>query len=380
MKFSIYGYEFTQLIKRISGVVPKKSSFPPLEFVRIIANENTVEVQGTDSDELGSIKVPAEVFESGETWVYLSDLKKLTTIMDDVIITANDGIMDIRSQKKSYELLCRDLHDAWTYNPKVESGTLQCKIKEIDLINHLSVLDCMRADEYNFALKDFYFDLPRKNIVAMNNHRIGVARLDCDIDEENANGMIIHGGVYAKLKSLAGKPRKDNYVDIFADEKFVLFRGEDYSLISRLEDGQYFKYYDFLVNVMRNMDYCYSIIPEEMQRISKEYAKIIGKEENPMIICNENGNIATAIQTPEYRTSDIVESVKSMFGMEEEWYAGFNPHYIADACNMYKGHVEINGSYSNKKPILFHGHLYDCLVLPVSIQEKDVEFVKKQVA
>ena len=96
----------------------------------------------------------------------------------------------------------------------------------------------------------------------------------------------------------------------------------------------------------------------------------------PLLMMEQGGGVSLS----DYRTSDSIESVESEYGMHEEWCAGFNPKFIEEACNMYKDEVKIYGNYSNKRAILFSGETYDCLVLPINIDNLDVKFIKKQVA
>ena len=125
----------------------------------------------------------------------------------------------------------------------------------------------------------------------------------------------------------------------------------------------------------------YMFYTKEMSKIAKEYSKVIGKDNKaPMILYNNNGTVATGVQVTDYRTSDILENVEPKYGMGNEWYVGMNPHFIMDACNAFSDSAEVRGNYSFKNPIMIMDETYEFLILPVNINEGNVEFVKRQVA
>ena len=383
MKFSMYGQDFMKLINRISGIVPKKSSFPVLESVRFVAKEKTVEVHATDMDNFAIIEIFADVYEVGETWVYLSDLKKLRAINDDVIVSADGIKFDVRSAKKSYELPCRDFSEVWNFNQELENDDVICEMAETDLLNYLSALHTMKSDDFTRVFNSFYFDLPNSKIVAIDGYRIGMACMDTDdcIIAEESRPLNVSGDAYENLKSVIGKPKNNWYtVKISADKKRVMFKGNDYTYICMIVDGIYPDYSNLVSNNVGDHNYCYKVNPSELGNIAKEYGKVVKGTRKPMFIYNKDGSVATGVVVSDYRTSDSIESVESEYGMHEEWCAGFNPKFIEEACNMYKDEVKIYGNYSNKRAILFSGKTYDCVVLPVNIDNLDVEFVKKQVA
>ena len=222
MKFSMYGQDFAQLINRISGIVPKKTVLPMLESVRFVAKNKTVEAHATDVDNFAIIEIYADVYEQGETWVYLSDLKKLKTINDDVMVSADETTFSVRSAKKSYELPCRDFSNEWRFDNLLENDDVICEMAETDLLNYLSALHTMKADDSTPVFNSFYFDLPNSKIVATDGYRIGVAYMntdDCKIAEEN-RPLNVNGDAYDKLKSLVGKSKNNwNTVRISADKE-----------------------------------------------------------------------------------------------------------------------------------------------------------------
>ena len=384
MKFQIYGKDFKTLVDRIGGIVPKRTALQVMECVKIEAHGNNVEFSATDSTNYATIKVYANVYDDGVAWVLLSDLKKILAINDDIIITASDLKLDIRSSKKSYEIPCNtDYDDIWLEKPSIRNNNVICIQSENEFLKHLSILNCARSEEEaNKMMTAFYLDLPNRRIVTLDGHRIGMANLVGGMFAPNARGLILDGSVYSALKSLIGKTKNDDKrIEVYADDKYVEFTGEDYVLTSRLLDGEYFNYEKLTGDVRSGSEYTYRFNTKELLNIAKEYSKVVTKDNKaPMIFYNNNGSVATGVQVANYRTSDVLENVEAEYGMGHEWYVGVNPRFIMDACGAFSEEAEIKGAYSFKKPIMIMDETYEFLILPVNINEDNVEFVKRQVA
>ena len=384
MKFQIYGKDFKTLVDRIGGIVPKRTALQVMECVKIEAHGNNVEFSATDSTNYATIKVCANVYDDGVAWVLLSDLKKILAINDDIIITASDLKLDIRSSKKSYEIPCNtDYDDIWLEKPSIRNNNVICIQSENEFLKHLSILNCARSEEEaNKMMTAFYLDLPNRRIVTLDGYRIGTANLVGGMFAPNARGLILDGSVYSALKSLIGKTKNDDKrIEVYANDKYVEFIGEDYILTSRLLDGEYFNYEKLTGDVRSGSEYTYRFNTKELLNIAKEYSKVVTKDNKaPMIFYNNNGSVATGVQVANYRTSDVLENVEAEYGMGHEWYVGVNPRFIMDACGAFSEEAEIKGAYSFKKPIMIMDETYEFLILPVNINEDNVKFVKRQVA
>lgn len=383
MKFQIYGREFKELIDRIGGIVPKRTVLPILQTVKITADGDTLTFQATNCDDYGIIKSRTNIYEDGTVWVYLSDLKKVLGIEDEITVTASEGKFEVRSSKKSYEIPCHDDYaDMWIDFPEFKNNDIMCRQYDDEFLNHLSRLNCMRSEsETNKMMTAFCIDLTKERIVVLDGHRIGMAHLVGGMFAPNRRCLIVSGFLYNALKSLIGKSKVQNYIEIYADDKIAKFEGEDWTYMTKLVEGQYFNYEKLTDGCRTDYDYIYKFDHKELGKIAKEYGKVVTADnKKPMFFCNNNGRIATGIQVTNYRTSDVVESAVSEAGMDREWFIGVNPKFVSDACNVFNGEVTVKGKYSHKCPIMFFDEIYEVLILPVNITEDDVEFVRKQVA
>jgi len=383
MKFEIYGSEFKAIVDRISGIVPKRTVLPVLQTIKITAEGNTLSFQATNTEDYGTIKTRAQIFEDGVVWVYLSDLKKALGITDYITVTASEGRFEVRSQKKSYEITCHDDYaDLWFEFPELQNNDIMCRQHDDEFLSHLSRLNCMRAEsETNKMMTAFCIDLIKQRIVVLDGHRIGMAHLEDGMFAPFRKCLIVGGFLYNGLKSMIGKSKEQNFLEIYADDKYASFVGKDFTYTTRLVDGQYFNYEKMTDDCKQNYDYIYKFDHKELGKIAKEYGKVVtADDKKPMLFYNNDGKIATGIQVANYRTSDVVESASPEAGMDREWYVGVNPKFISDACNVFDGEVMARGKYSHKNPIMFMDDTYEVLILPVNITEDAVDFVRKQVA
>ncbi len=378
MKFNIYGKDFKKLIDRISIVVPKRTVLPALEHIKITAlPNNTIKAVATDCESFAEIDTYGCVIEPGETYVRLDNLKRVYGIPDDITITADCDTFDVRSKKKSYTVNCVDLDGSFPVFPDISDMNLVMRIDGQDFIKKIGKIDCMRADtDINRMLTCFYLETGKERISTLDGHRIGVASLNnADLIAENEN-VIIPGQLYRGLKSIAGK--NDGNCDVYTNKNYIMFKGDDYNFILKKVDGQYYNIENVILN---NADYKYNVDPDELEKIAAEYAKLVDrKNAKPMIFYNNSSMICTGIQTDSIKTSDILENAKAAFGADCEFYAGFNPGYINDACKMFNDDFELSGMYNSKIPIMMKDETYIAVILPININNIDVDYMRKLVS
>ena len=381
MKFEIYGKELGKMIDRISAVVAKKSHLISFECVKFVCENGELRISATDIDNYATIKTDTHTYENGITWVLLSDLKQIVANDMLYMITSIDGKFEVRSDKKSYGFKCYDdFNDSFPDTPVLKDKDVVCRMADKEFVNYLSVLDCIPDISLpNACMKGFCLDFNEKKIVACNGHRLGVANIDAGAVIREAKQAIILKTAYKHLKSLIGKSKTENNIEIFVDEEYAMFTGKDWVYTTRLINATYFQYKN-VMGCKEDYDYEYSVDATEMCKNAKEYKKALSTELKPMLIYYNNGKLATGIQTSRCNTSDLIDSIVPEHGMDREIYSGFNPAYIVDACNAFNDNVHIRGKYSTKEPIIFTDGKYDMLVLPVNIIGDPVSFIKKQVA
>ena len=385
MKFTIDGTEFKNLVTKISNTAMKGSYNHIYEYIRISANNSGVSFQAENDGNFATITVYETVYECGETWVDLADLKKTINITGELTITAEDGRFEVRSSKKCYEIVACDLSENWIAFPSTDDFNDICDLDKVQFIDYLSKLDCMReSSDHNEMLNSFYLDFINEKIVVLDGHRIGIAKITDANYSDDCKSIVVNGKFYKCLKGLSGKSKTNDRVIVTAGKKYARFECKEsnycyWSLISWIPEG---KYYDYGNMFFSYSDYVFECDNKELGNIAKEYGKMNGvKDMKPMIICSENERIATGFCNARYRTSDVLENVTVKSGMSQGWYSAYNPAFIADACNIIDGKIDVSGYYEPRKPVIFSDDTFTILMLPVNISgEADIEFVRKQIA
>ena len=347
-----------------------------------------------DIDDFAVIYLDVDrVIESGEIQIDMENLIKTAVIKNhDLTIESEDhgnhSVLKIRSRKKNFDV-CGNNEIDFVGFPKLEDEKLLCIADGSEFLEKLDGIACALAPyEANKLMWCFNLDFAKRRIAALDGHRIGIAKLyneySQDLPEfeimENLDGNQNYSFFsYKVLKAVAGKKNIGKF-RISADKKYVKITGEDFTIFSRMIDGEYFKI-DEMLKIDR--DYAYKVNSKDLAEIAKEYKKIIGTETNPMVIAGVEGNLYTCVRVPEMKTSDYVENVKFEYGNEKEFLAGFNPVFIMDALKTINDKARIIGTFSSKVPIMISDDRYDFLLLPVNIMGDDLEYmgiIKDQIA
>lgn len=376
MKFTIYGKHFADIVNRIGGIIPKKNTFPIIQNIKITASKktNTLTLQATNLIGYCTINSYANVYEDGIIFVRYDDIKKAIGISDEITVTFSDKVLDIRSAKKSYEIPCMSEDSCTDYPKFLDTSTEICTQNEKELLGYLENLGCI-LDIYspNTLLQTFYFDFPKQKIIAMNEHMIGIASVSNRFP--NANPILVHGSSCVDMKKLAGKSSVEKVITIYADNKVVKFQGDDWTYSTNLVQGKYYNYDGF----MRHCgDYAFKCDGKELLKIAKEYQKCIpSNKRTPMYFVGVNGKIATGITTDNYRTSDVLD-VMPEYGLEKEWFKGFNPSFIVDACKICDGDIMVCSDYKKNVPFFIEDNTYKICVLPVNITNEP-DFIMRQI-
>lgn len=377
MKFNIECNEYNNMVKRIAAVICKKSSIPTLWKVLVVADrdQNTVSFYGTDVNNYAQVRSQsAHVEKSGKVLVDLENLEKTTVIKSgDLNIEFDLEAFKIRSSKKSCAVVGRsdeDILNAFPAWPSMEDSDLFCEITGSALLEKMAGINCcLDKVSGNRLLNAYCFDFSSRRIATIDGHRIGVAGLgeECQISD-HAEEVKIDFSSYDVLKGIAGKSRDLGEIRIAADHKYARFTGEDFELICRQVEGNYFDI-DKLLGAAST--YCYHVDSEELGRIAKEYCKILKGTNKPMIIAGIDGRIFTYAGAAEFKTTDLVESGEFDYYQDPEQYAGFNPVFISDACKALAGEIKITGSAA-KSPIELTDGEYIFLILPINIGAADM--------
>lgn len=379
MKIRVYADDFKNAIQKIAPVIPKRTALESLKYIRLQANcDDSITLYATDVENAVSVTIPGVVLKDGYVDVLFDDLKKITNIKDDVVITSTSvddatGTIEFRSAKKTYTVTCRYYENIHTF---ADCEFTSCvEIPESIMADLKPLATMASANEADGIMAALFFDMENDRIITLDGHRIGIQNMDTSV----AESFMAPAKIVPIMKSLIGKAENDT-IKVEIGEKTIRYTGYRFTCWQRRLEGQYYNVQNILKTSKENYKSAFTIGNKEISEIAKEYKKVLtADEKKPMIITESHGVICTGIRLQTYQTSDALETANIKYH-SGDFFVGLNPSYILDAATFIKGDMEFRIS-QYKSPVYIRSEdgEKECIILPVNIGSTGlVEFVKKQ--
>lgn len=374
MQFEIYSKDLKALVDRVSAVVPKKPSLNYLEYVKVELIGRHLKIHATDVDNYIIAREDVNSYEDGTTWVRYDDLKRVTGMAGDVTVSSTENTMRFSNGSKAYEFSCSDFNDVFPEIPLIGLNPKHAMtITDKSIVEALKKISCcVSANEANKVMNSFDFNLDENEIVAIDGHRIGIAKIRPSASE--GGRFLIDRKILPILTAAVGKNKTVENIDVKTDTKIACWKSADFSLFMRLVDGTGYNYRQMTETPQ---DWRVKSCTRALERIAKEYVKV-GKIDptKPMIFYkNSSKNVlATSMECADFRTSDVFD----VDGYTDEIKFGMNPQFIADACSSLDDDMVITGVYKSNAPIIIKDNNYKFLLLPVNVNDASFGFVTKQ--
>lgn len=378
MKIRVYADDLKNAIQKIAPVIPKRTALESLKFIRLQANFDSITLYATDVENAVSVTIPGVVLKDGYVDVRFDDLKKITNIKDDVVITSTSvddvtGTIEFRSAKKTYTVTCRYFENIHTFTDCEFTSCVE--IPESIMADLKPLATMASANEADGKMTGLFFDLVNSMIVTLDSHRIGIQNMGTPI----ADSFIAPGKIVPIMKSLIGKATGGN-VKVEIGEKTIKYTGYGFTCWQKRIQGDYYDIKKILKDSKENYEAIFAVENKEISEIAKEYKKVLTADEmKPMIITESHGVICTGIRLQTYQTSDALETANIKYH-SGDFFVGLNPSFILDAATFIKGDMEFRIN-SSKSPVYIRSEdgKKECVILPVNIGSTGlVEFVRKQ--
>lgn len=373
MRFEIYSKDLKALVERVSAVVPKKPSLNYLAYVKVEVIGKNLKIHATDIDNYIIARTDVNSFEDGITWVRYDDLKRVTGMAGDVTISSSENTMRFSNGSKAYEFSCSDFNDVFPEVPVMSDAKPAMSIVDKAMVEALKKISCcLGTNDNNKILEAYYINLTDSEIVALDGHRIGIAKI---MPIKNCDGkFLIDKKILPILTAAVGKNKVSNTIDVETNDKSLHLFSDDFELFTRLVNGTPYNYRQLTETPQ---DWRVKACTRALERIAKEYVKVrkIDPTKPMMFYKNSSKNVfATSIECADFRTSDVFDTD----GYTDEIKLGMNPQFIADACSSLDDDAVITGVYNSKAPIIIKDNFYKFLILPVNVNDANFGFVTKQ--
>ena len=367
MKFTVNKSDITEAVSNIQRAVSTKTSIPALEGILLSATETGLELCAYDL-ELGiTTVIPAFVMEPGKAVLsakLFSDIVRRTPAETVTVSVDEKNMATLESGYSRFSIIGIPAEE-FPELPKLSDST------QISLPGAL-LKSMIRQTLFAIAESDakpihqgslFSLENGILDVVSVDGYRLAVRREPVDFSEDLS--FVVPGKTLSELLKLIKDSEEP--VEISAGRRHILFKIDNYTVISSLLEGEF-------------LNYKAAIPPESQTEVVLKTREAIDSVErvsllitdrlkSPIRCLFDNNEVKLNCTTSMGRASDQLDV--EMTGQSVE--IGFNNRYLLEAlrnteCDEVK--VQLGGPLSPMKVVPKEGDSFLFLVLPVRLQSE----------
>lgn len=367
MKFTVNKSDITEAVSNIQRAVSTKTSIPALEGILLSATETGLELCAYDL-ELGiTTVIPAFVTEPGKAVLsakLFSDIVRRTPAETVTVSVDEKNMATLESGYSRFSIIGIPAEE-FPELPKLSDST------QISLPGAL-LKSMIRQTLFAIAESDakpihqgslFSLENGILDVVSVDGYRLAVRREPVDFSEDLS--FVVPGKTLSELLKLIKDSEEP--VEISAGRRHILFKIDNYTVISSLLEGEF-------------LNYKAAIPPESQTEVVLKTREAIDSVErvsllitdrlkSPIRCLFDNNEVKLNCTTSMGRASDQLDV--EMTGQSVE--IGFNNRYLLEAlrnteCDEVK--VQLGGPLSPMKVVPKEGDSFLFLVLPVRLKSE----------
>lgn len=367
MKFTVNKSGITEAVSNIQRAVSTKTSIPALEGILLSATETGLELCAYDL-ELGiTTVIPAFVMEPGKAVLsakLFSDIVRRTPAETVTVSVDEKNMATLESGYSRFSIIGIPAEE-FPELPKLSDST------QISLPGAL-LKSMIRQTLFAIAESDakpihqgslFSLENGILDVVSVDGYRLAVRREPVDFSEDLS--FVVPGKTLSELLKLIKDSEEP--VEISAGRRHILFKIDNYTVISSLLEGEF-------------LNYKAAIPPESQTEVVLKTREAIDSVErvsllitdrlkSPIRCLFDNNEVKLNCTTSMGRASDQLDV--EMTGQSVE--IGFNNRYLLEAlrnteCDEVK--VQLGGPLSPMKVVPKEGDSFLFLVLPVRLKSE----------
>ena len=367
MKFTVNKSDITEAVSNIQRAVSTKTSIPALEGILLSATETGLELCACDL-ELGiTTVIPAFVMEPGKAVLsakLFSDIVRRTPAETVTVSVDEKNMATLESGYSRFSIIGIPAEE-FPELPKLSDST------QISLPGAL-LKSMIRQTLFAIAESDakpihqgslFSLENGILDVVSVDGYRLAVRREPVDFSEDLS--FVVPGKTLSELLKLIKDSEEP--VEISAGRRHILFKIDNYTVISSLLEGEF-------------LNYKAAIPPESQTEVVLKTREAIDSVErvsllitdrlkSPIRCLFDNNEVKLNCTTSMGRASDQLDV--EMTGQSVE--IGFNNRYLLEAlrnteCDEVK--VQLGGPLSPMKVVPKEGDSFLFLVLPVRLKSE----------
>ena len=350
-------------IDGVSKAVTLRSSIPALEGILLKAEGFQLTLTGYDLEMGITTTIEANVRQAGEIVLsakLLGDMVRRLPSGEVSIYTNESGNATIKGGVAEFDILAMSASDYPDLPTPGADHTLTIKTGMLRGMIEKTLYAVSQDDKKPAHTGElFAIEEDKLTVVALDGYRLAI--VERPVQAEKHIRIIIPAKTLTEVNKLLGDDEDD--VRISANRRFVVFNSGNYTILSRLIEGEFLNYANVIPNgcktrvVLETRDFIDTI--ERASLIITERLK------NPLrILFDASGKVTVRCQTNLGKVVD--EFAAQVEGDPVE--IGFNNRYLLDAlrnARCEKVELELSGPLSPVKILPEEGSDFIYLVLPV---------------
>ena len=367
MKFTVNKSDITEAVSNIQRAVSTKTSIPALEGILLSATETGLELCAYDL-ELGiTTVIPAFVMEPGKAVLsakLFSDIVRRTPAETVTVSVDEKNMATLESGYSRFSIIGIPAEE-FPELPKLSDSTQislpGALLKSMIRQTLFAIADSDAKPIHQGSL--FSLENGILDVVSVDGYRLAVRREPVDFSEDLS--FVVPGKTLSELLKLIKDSEEP--VEISAGRRHILFKIDNYTVISSLLEGEF-------------LNYKAAIPPESQTEVILKTREAIDSVErvsllitdrlkSPIRCLFDNNEVKLNCTTSMGRASDQLDV--EMTGQSVE--IGFNNRYLLEAlrnteCDEVK--VQLGGPLSPMKVVPKEGDSFLFLVLPVRLKSE----------
>lgn len=362
MKFTCDTKQLSEAVQGVSRAVSTTSAVPVLQGILLKAEGFKLEMTGYDLEMAITTSVQANVTEPGEMVLpakLLGDMLRSLSSEETTVEGEENLGVHIKGGITEYDMIGMSAADF----PELPApgADLAFEIDAAELAGMIGMtLYAVSSDDKKPAHTGELFAIEpgEVTLVALDGFRLAITRHPVVTDREI--NIVVPAKTAAEAARLMGDSGEAIRVD--ANRRYVVFSGGNYTVMSRLIEGEFLNYKTVLPEGYKTR--VVVDVPKFEKSIERSSVIITERLKNPLRITFSEDGIDIRCQTPLGRVSDQLEA--EVEGEKVE--IGFNYRYLLDAlrnsgCDRVV--LELSGPLSPVKILPAEGDDFLFLVLPV---------------
>ena len=369
MKFTCNTKKLSDACNNVIRAVSAKVTIPTIEGILIECGSDTLSLTGYDFEFGINTTLTVTVTEPGaiekKEKILCDIIRKLAS--DTVTIETNGTSVSIVAGAAQYNITGIDADD-YPELPSVSGGyplfINQSVLQQMVMQTLFAVAENENSKPVHTGLK-FEMTLNQLRLIGVDGYRLAIRTETIKYEGEDVSFIVPKKTIRELIKLIGNDSDKD--ISISVGKRHIIFEVEDYSIISRLLDGDFL---DYNAAVPKTSATTVLINTREaIACIERTIPVIENNAKNPIRCLFDNDEMRVSTVSALGRVVDYTHA--NISGERVE--IGFNSKYMLDALNAAdtdQVRIELSGPVSPVKVLPVHDESYLFLVLPMRLKSE----------